>query len=729
MYVNERFELDDYTIDMLRDMEPPFGYNGFGEFIFYRTYSRSIDDKQENWCDVVIRVINGIMSIRKDWYIKNHITWDSKYWKKYSRELAVSMFKMLWSPPGRGLFHCGTQFTFERGSMALYNCSFTNLTNDLGDDISWLMDCLMLGVGVGFNPLRNDNFKFKNPKGSYEYVIPDSREGWCESEKLLIEAYLYGSSKPIFIYDEIRGPGLPIKGFGGLSSGPQPLIEYHKQTEYAINRYMTDKYYDSVLLKTDLSNQAGVAICAGNIRRSAEGCQGSINDKTFLNLKNYEIYPEREAWGWMSNNSVNLEKRKDFEKLGEVAKRVIVRGEPGVKNIKNLCKSRIGKKDKVRKDRGRDFNPCFEIILEHREVCNVDETLPTMCENVEEWYQSCMYATFYASTVSLLPTHQPTTNAVVARNRRIGVSIIDYTGWIENENLSIVTKYLRKGYKIVRKTNKLLNGEAGVPEAIRVTTIKPGGTVPKLVGKTSGAGYPNFTWMIRRVRLQRNHPIVDILKQAGIPYEADYFSKNTDVFEFPLECGPAPPVEEITLWQQSLNLVLLQREWADNSVSNTLMFRPKWKLLKSFSIFEGCNDPSDAARKWIYRNAENHDHEFLLEALCTTDGNSNDEYKLQMKTDDEYEPTEIKIYQFDPKHEEDQIEPVLAAIMPLIKSVSLLPHSPKGAYKQQPEEGISEAEYHRRLASIKPIDWSQLSGSDGVDEKYCQGDLCEISLI
>ncbi len=596
MYVKERFSLDEYTKDLLQDMEPPFGYNGFGEFIFYRTYSRNIDGHQENWADCIIRVIQGIMSIRKDWYIKNRISWNNKYMLQYARELAISAFKMEWLPPGRGLWACGTDFIYERGGMALYNCAATEIHfNYLSEDFAWIMDSLMLGVGVGFAPLREEGFLFKNPKGSFEYVIADSREGWVNSCKELCEAYMYGSSKPRFIYDEIREAGLLIKGFGGIASGPQPLKELHIQIEQAIEKYMTDPYYDSVIFKTDITNQTGCTVISGNVRRSAELAQGRISDPVFKDLKDYDKYPEREAWGWMSNNSVDLEENEDFENIDQIAKRVIERGEPGYKNIKNFKYGRIGKKDKVRKDKGRLVNPCGEIILcggfdssgqRVREVCNIDETFPTICNDIKKWYEVCNHATFYASTVSLLPTHQPSTNRIVARNRRIGVSIVDFTGWIESEGLSKVTKYLRKGYQIVRKTNQLINGEAGIPESIRVTTIKPGGTVPKLAGKTSGAGYPNFEYMVRRVRVQRNSPIHSILIKANIPFEADFFSKNTDVFEFPIQCGPASPCEEISLWQQAMNLVLLQREWSDNAVSNTLNFKPKWKLLKCFSVYQ-----------------------------------------------------------------------------------------------------------------------------------------------
>lgn len=101
-------------------------------------------------------------------------------------------------------------------------------------------------------------------------------------------------------------------------------------------------------------------------------------------------------------------------------------------------------------------------------------------------------------------------------------------------------------------------------------------------------------------------------------------------------------------------------------------------------------------------------------------------YKIFITRDAEQECIKIMIHEYDPKNEEKDIEPVLSAIAPLTKSVSLLPHSPKGAYKQMPEEGISEEEYYHRLAQIEKIDWSQLSGSDGQDELYCTSETCEI---
>jgi hypothetical protein len=1112
MYVKERFVLDDYTKDAIRDIEPQFGYNGYGEFVYYRTYSRDRfelfcnlyggewleentyrfanlhsvakiceqfnitlrdswfqqnqiiltrkesalevsngsnhetyypNNYQEGWHDTVIRVMEGTFSIRKDWYIKNYISWNEKFWQDYARKMSIAFTKMHWMPPGRGLWAMGTPFVYERGAMALYNCSATYLYNStLPDDLSWTMDSLMLGVGVGFCPKREKRLKIKGFNHStYDHVIEDTREAWVDSCTRLWESLIYGQPRPRMIYDEIRACGLPIKGFGGIASGPAPLKELHDNIYLMIEKHATDEYYDEVLLKTDAANLIGCCVVAGNVRRSAELASESIKDPVFKHLKNYEKYPERAAHGWMSNNQCDLEDDEDFDQLDEIAKLVIEIGEPSYKNLRNFPYGRIGKKDNVREDRGRLTNPCLsptksklltpngiikagqvnvgdliwsetgwtkvinkwstginevykytttagifygtknhrvvcayrkmevqsavgidvlcgqysdepfackdqavldglvigdgtekdghvllyigqddgsyfksevaqfigekysdrtlfkvqstiqtkelpytynryvpdryiyagkavvcsflrgiysangsvcgnrvtlkttsidmvedvqlmlssigiksyyttnktkvvtfrngeyrckqsydlnilehkdrfnnligfiqpykseklasvlaeekssgrykdtydiikvelvseeetfditvdnhthtywtqgcnvsncsEIVLEHREVCNVDETCPTRAQNNEEWLQACEYATVYCSTVSLLPTHQPTTNQVVGRNRRIGVSIIDYTGWIHRDGVNKVTKYLRQGYDRVTKVNQWVNGEAGVPEAIRKTTIKPGGTVPKLVGRTAGAGYPTFRYTKRSTRVAKNSPVHALLVKANIPYEEDVVDKHTDVFAWPILQGPAPAAEKVSIWQQTCNVIHLQREWADNAVSNTIYFQPKWVLNKSFT-----NEKE--LIQFLSDKVLNQHH--LYEAIVKIESEEEDfeiqNYRVKTKFDND--SVEYKVFKYNAAHEEHMIEPVLSFAAPLTKAMSLLPHTAKGVYKQMPEEGMTEEEYHLALSKMKKIDWSELNGkSDGIDERYCQGDNCEVNL-
>lgn len=1116
--ITERFELVSYARDKLMRMEPNFGYNGYGEALFYRTYSLATASGMESWNDCVLRCVNGTFSIRKDWYAKSGIPWDEDQWQHYAWHFTKSMFNMEWLPPGRGLFKMGTEYVYQNGSMCLNNCGLTVIRN-ISKDIHWLMDALMNGVGVGFVPERDPYLKVILPQGSYSHVIPDSRLGWCDSVAALIDCHFTGSPYPRFDYSQIRPFGEPIKGFGGIASGPGPLIELHKAIRCYLLRYANDHNYCSVRLKTDIANHVGCCVVAGNVRRSAQLASGYMHDPVFMDLKNYDMYPERQSIGWMSNNSVYLEHDEDFLQLGEIAKRVVKNGEPGYINLRNLPKGRLGHDDNLEPDRAIGFNPCVtgntkvllangrgyvpiqelaeanidvpvycvdekdeivirkmrhprktgekvpvvrvvlddgssmrvtpnhrfmlrdrsfkradeldagdqlaivnrytavpsddsywnhyiqigyggitkmehrliaeyhhgdlskkhvhhkdenkhnndpdnlevidsfdhlsnhsvgednanysgysnkemvnfgvqlclklgrkfsisewekeigvslnsdfrraglgtqlefaencadlagvisngldprtlrlfiemqksgydpviqddkvfvhkecehckqtfliiaqrreqgccsnycnnflrdyalnregqrkhfaakrettreaqldiftklkfdlkrepqkseweaackaegvpfrlgadgsafknwyavryaaashnhrvvevygdgvedvyngtvddyhnfiiggwedslrsgtrvergvinpqcgEIELESAELCNLAESMPLRCADVVQWHKALEYATFYATTVALLPTHRPETNAVMLRNRRIGVSLCNVTGFIQKYGMHIVTSALRKGYKIVRTTNNWLSDEAGVPRAIRVTTVKPGGTVPRLAGQVPGQSRPTYKETLRRFGVGAGNPIAELLAEAGLPYEVDIFDSSNLKFEYPILQDSSKTIAHTSLWEQAFLLVTLQREWADNAVSNTLYFKPKWKLIQ-------------------------------------VDVNPN----LDLDKDQKIETDQwgrVNLYQFDPTHEEDEVEPVLASIAPHTKSVSLMPYTDGGVYPQSPETYLSPEEYKERVDKLPKINWKRMKSFHQIEsDNYCAGPSCEI---
>lgn len=715
-FITEDFEVRTSTYDAIKKMKPNFGYNGFGELVYYRSYSRIMRDDfgevlgQEDWADTVLRVINGVMSIRKDWYVRNRISWNEAYWQNYAQSMAAALFRMEWMPPGRGLWAMGTDAVRKRGAMPLYNCAFTEIGRTWIDDLCWLMDSSMCGVGVGFRPYRT-NLQLQMPRSqSYCYIVPDTREGWVAALRRLLDSY-NGGPGVYFDFSQVRGPGLPIKTFGGISSGPEPLRKLLDQVRHLCDRYISDPDYDDeVRFLTDLANLVGVCVISGNVRRSAEIALCEADDPIFGSLKDYKMFPERAAWGWMSNNSYLLSEPEHFEMMDEIAYANIQGHDVGYLNMCNLPLGRIGKNDGLRPDAATGINPCGEIPLEHREVCNLSETVPTRCATSGAWLQACEYAAFYSSTVTLLPTHQPSTNAVIARNRRIGVSLMDFSGWKHTVGVAEVTRLMRKGYARIREVNSALAKEAGIPESIRVTTVKPGGTVPKLAGRTGGAGHPTFEHTLRRIRVGTHTPINKILIEAGLPYEPELYTPDTNVFEYPTLQGPAEPATKVTLWEQAMNIVLLQREWSDNAVSNTLYFKPRWRPVKGD----------------VVPDSDNHVTLKLDEDYCLSSPATGTHY-YNIKHGS-YKVQDGKFFIEDPNHEENQIADVLAHIAPVTKSVSLLPHSDAGMFAQSPEEGITPAEYHRRVMALKEIDWSKLSGSDGIDEKFCTGDACAIPL-
>ncbi|MDD3591151.1 MAG: fused protease/ribonucleoside-triphosphate reductase [Sulfurovum sp.] len=646
--VKERFSLDAAFCDGLHKRKAHFGFGGFGEAVYYRTYSRmKADGSQEHWADTVIRAVNGVMSIRKNHCVVNRLAWDERSWQRYAQKLAAAMFEMKWLPPGRGLWIMGTEYIYERGAAALNNCGAVD-TTDLALAADWAMDMLMCGVGVGFNTAwKGENVAIPDKTAPFFYSIPDSREGWVSSVRLLIESYTAGKAWPVFDYSGIRPEGSPIRGFGGTASGPAPLRELHRRMEKTLDRFCRGEI-DTTRCTVDIMNEIGACVVAGNVRRSAQIALGSADDQTFLGLKDYTRYPERAEIGWISNNTVVLEKTEDFERMPMIAEHIRDNGEPGIMNLINV--QRYGRYGEPAEEKAWLTNPCSEIPLESFELCNLAEVFPSRCNSEAAFYEALEFATFYASTVALLPTHRPESNAVIVRNRRIGVSLSGIADMLDELGAAELTRRLRKGYKLVVSANRELAARAGIPASIRVTTVKPSGTISQLAGVSSGMHFPPFRYAVRRMRVGSASAICKVLKRAGIPCEEDLYSKNTTVFEFPLYLGKTRKASSVSAWEQFSLLAMLQREWSDNMVS------------------------------------------------CT-------------------------VY-FDPEDEGAQIEQMLAQFAPLIKSVSMLPHTRSGAYRQMPYEGITKEEYEKRVAELPEIDWETFRGSDGAEPRFCTDDIC-----
>lgn len=569
--VENRFVLSTDVKTYLRQIKPFFGFNGFGELTYYRTYSRAKPDgTKESWADTVIRVIEGVFSIRKEHYRRYGLRWRDSDYQEFAGKMAVSLFHMEWLPPGRGLWAMGTEFVYERGSAALYNCGACS-TVDLAHAAEWAMDMLMCGVGIGFDTAWNGTAKAPDKTNKVEFVVPDSREGWVEATCRLIKAYTNGEPFPAFNYSKIRPEGAIIKGFGGTSSGYGPLAKLHQRIEQYMDSYIAGNT-DKTRCVADVMNAIGCCVVAGNVRRSAMIALGAVKDSTFLDLKNYVKYPERQDIGWMSNNSVVLKDHEDFESLPTIADRIINNGEPGFINLLNVQKyGRFGREER---DEAFLVNPCSEILLENFETCNLSEVFPTRCGHKNKFQEALVYATYYSSTVSLLPTHRQETNEVVMRNRRIGVSLSGVADLIQSVGASQVTRWLRDGYKIVRNTNKQLAQQAGIPESIRVTTVKPSGTISQLAGVSSGMHFPTFKHAMRRIRIGENQSIAKFLISQGMKCEQDVYSDNTLVFEFPVKSASSREAQSVTAWEQFSLLSMMQREWADNSVSCTVYFDP-----------------------------------------------------------------------------------------------------------------------------------------------------------
>lgn len=655
-----------------------------GQFVFYRTYSRTMKNgAQESWNDVVIRVIEGVMTIRKNWYYINQLEWDENKWQIFARDMAISLLKMRWCPPGRGLWAMGTDHMYNKGSACLFNCGAVG-TKNLKESIVWAMNALMLGIGVGFEisdfyRYRTSNTDIPEEERTTEhyitsppvntesnivdYVIDDSREGWVDSIRALFDCYLQGTPDSgryiVFDYSKVREAGLPIKGFGGISSGPEPLRVLHEQLREYIEKFIASSktQEDYTRFAADCINSLGVAVVSGNVRRSAEILLGDIRDDAFLNLKNMEVYPDRNKICYMSNNSVRFTNNDDMKQLSKIIPRIIDNGEPGLINMYNVQKfNRLGEiQESWDEEKGVQHNictnPCGEIPLNYYELCNLSEVNICKCNNFNEYIEACKFACFYCSTVNLLKTADAKTNSIIQKNRRIGVSMSGICDFIDNHAIVEWIEWMIKGYECIKQYNKELADEAGIPASIALTTIKPSGTTSNLSNVSPGIHPRLFKNYIRRVRVSKKcEKLVQVLKNANIPYEDDIYSEDTYVFSIPIASRAKRCQKDYTIWEQMHHIALAQKYFVDNMISVTVTFS---------------------------------------------------------------------------KEEANHLKTCIENYINEIKGVSFLPQF-TDFYKQAPFEEISEDDYYARMANINDPDWSIFTGSNGIDTRFCDGENCTV---
>jgi ribonucleoside-triphosphate reductase len=584
------FRLSDDFVSSYKTKKAPFGYtdaagNSVGEITFLRTYSRLKEDKtKETWVDVCERVINGMYSIQKDHCKSQRLPWNDAKAQASAKEAFDRLFNLKWTPPGRGLWVMGTPLVnVQRNSAALQNCAFVSTAEMTKQNparpFAFLMEASMLGVGVGFDDKGADkDFTIYEPEEGDIYVIPDTREGWVESVAALINSYLRPDTKaPIFDYKEIRPAGAPIKTFGGTAAGSEPLEKLHKHIHRTFKGRKGEKLTRVDI--ADIGNLIGVCVVSGNVRRSAELLIGRIDDDNFLNLKNNERYPERNSydptspgWGWMSNNSVETSVGQD---LSPIVEGIARNGEPGVIWLDVSRKyGRLIDPANNKDWRVAGYNPCAEQSLESYECCTLVETYLNRHEDLDDYRRTLKFAYLYAKTVTLLPTHWEETNAIMQRNRRIGTSMSGVANFADRVGLPELREWMDEGYKVVRAYDNTYSEWLGIRESIKMTTVKPSGTVSILAGESPGVHWtPGGKYFLRAIRFANEDPMLPLFKMANYTVEpASESPDTTSVVFFPIKSGATRSEKNVSIFEKMSIAATAQRYWSDNSVSVTVSF-------------------------------------------------------------------------------------------------------------------------------------------------------------
>jgi adenosylcobalamin-dependent ribonucleoside-triphosphate reductase len=572
----ERFHLTEGFLEQYKRKRPDWGPLGY--VTYKRTYARIVPGtkRTEEWWETCRRVVEGCYTVQLNHCRTLRLPWNAHKSQHSAQQMYDLMFSFKFLPPGRGLWMMGTDYIFERGSGALNNCAFCSTENikyDFTEPFVFLMDMSMLGVGVAFDTKGAGTVELVEPKVDSEetFVAHDSKEGWVSVVERLLLSYVGKAKLPKeFDYSQIRPSGEPIKTFGGVAPGPQPLMECMDTLHTVLKPYV-GKQVDSTLI-VDIMNILGKCVVSGGVRRTAELVLGDPEDTDYLQLKDPELHKEQNmAWRWASNNSVLAYEGMDYSKLGEQTAK---NGEPGyvwLDHCQHYGRMKDGRGDHDLHVAGT--NPCAEQSLESFEMCCLVETFPSRHGSLDDYLKTLKYAYLYGKTVTLIPTHNEKTNQIMLRNRRIGLSQSGIVESFQKIGRREHMHWCDEGYDYVKHLDQIYSSWLCVPESIKTTTVKPSGTVSLLPGVTPGIHYPHSEYYYRTIRIQRGSPLIKPLREAGHRIEKSQYGDNTHVVYFPVhEPNFDRAKEEVTIWEQLENAAQLQHYWSDNQVSVTVTF-------------------------------------------------------------------------------------------------------------------------------------------------------------
>lgn len=588
------FRLDDAFIDGFAGRQPEWGPIGY--VTYKRTYARALQPvslyqrsldlagrhgltgSEEFWLTLV-RVTEGTFELQRRHCESLRLPFDLERAQRSAQEMYRLMWEFKFLPPGRGLWMMGTPAVDAVGGAVLANCAFIStqdLATSFSDPFCFLMDMSMLGVGVGGDTRGAGKVRIVEPVFVDETaVVDDTRQGWVDIVRRFLDAFVGLNTIPRTIDDSlIRPAGSPIRTFGGTASGPGPLMELVN----SLKNLLIDRVGELIRSEdiVDIFNLIGRCVVAGNVRRSAEIMFGDTADEAFLDLKDYEKNAKAlDGWRWASNNSVLA---TVGQKYTNVARRTAKNGEPGYLWLENA--RAYGRMDGVRDDRDESVmgsNPCAEQSLEDHELCCLVETFPNFHRSLTEYLRTLKYAYLYAKTVTLVPTHNPRTNAVMLRNRRIGTSMSGITQAMTRLGKREFFDWCDEGYQYLCRVDKVYSRWLCIPESVKKTSVKPSGTVSLLPRPvTAGIHFPISEYYWRVIRFATDSPIVPALKAAGYQaFEVDSEPNTTAVY-FPVKMDDFDRAEhEVSMWEQLEITAQMQRYWADNQVSVTIKFDKK----------------------------------------------------------------------------------------------------------------------------------------------------------
>lgn len=595
----------------------PSPMNPLGEFVYYRTYSRWIptEQRREYWWETVRRSVEYNCSL-----IPGVTT-------EEAQKLFDNIYNLKQFLSGRTFWVGGTPIGYEYPT-GNYNCSF--IVVDEFEKFKELFYLLMIGAGVGFRVLKSDVEKLPpiktdvklvhenyvpHPKydrednTSIEFIntiakitIGDSKEGWTQALEYyfnLMHSKEYKKINTIILnYNNVRPKGERLVKFGGTASGHESIKTMFDKIHNVITKLQKDTQDTYVKLRPihclDICNIIGENVVVGGVRRTAEVGLIDADDQECIQAKS-GLYYQNENGEWvenknishrkMSNNSIVYTTKPTREQLHWQIKQMKYSGEPGFMNLEAA---------KARREDAEGGNPCMEIILRDRGLCNLTtHNVYGFVEdgrlNLNELQNAIRLSVRSSLRMTCIPLELHKWDTVQREDRLLGISL---TGWFDAmDALGYDTKQEIEVAKTLKATAiqeaESYARELGVSVPKLTTTIKPEGTLSLLAGVSNGLHRSHAPYYIRRIRINANDPLVKVCEELGYIVTAengqDEETCNTKVISFPVYSPAKITKFDITAIDQLETYKRFMTHYVDHNASITVTVRNhEWEQVEEW---------------------------------------------------------------------------------------------------------------------------------------------------
>ncbi len=544
----------------------------YQQFIFKSRYARWMEEegRREDWEETVDRYLmffeDRFPKIVKPMY-------QELYEAIYFHEVMPSMRALMTADrePGTG--------ALSRDNVAGYNCSYLPVDSLRSFDETLYL--LMNGVGVGFSVERQYISELPAVAGEFyesDIVIKvaDSKIGWSKALKETI-ALVFSGQIPKWDFSNVRPAGAILKTFGGRASGPAPLEEMLKSVtkliKGAAGRRLTS------LECHDVQCMIAKCVIVGGVRRSAMISLSNLSDQRMAGAKSGQWW-QMDGQRSLSNNSVCYTEMPDVSAWMTEWKNIYESksGERGIFN-RQAAQEMVPE----RRDPDHEFgvNPCSEIVLRPRGLCNLSEVVVRPRDKHADLARKVRIASILGTLQATLTDFRYLSSAwtkVAEEERLLGVS---FTGIYDNQWLRDASANqlgVLKGIAV--DVNKEFAAKIGINQAAAVTCVKPSGSVSQFVDSSSGIHprYGKHYW--RRVRNDKKDPISDVMIEAGIPYVTDPYNSESWSFKFPkvspkgaVVNADISAIEHLEMWKKfgigwcehkpSVTISVAEEEWVE----------------------------------------------------------------------------------------------------------------------------------------------------------------------